>query len=67
VSGELQLGCGWRVTPLDVATIEVKALEEELDHKEEVLALLRERCGRPWWPGQDIGPYLAGKDRILSQ
>ena len=43
VSGEISLACSWRVTPLDVASIKVKAKQTELDRKEEMLALLLER------------------------
>lgn len=43
MSGEISLACSWRVTPLDVASIKVKAKQTELDHREEVLALLLEK------------------------
>ena len=52
VSGEISLACSWRVTPLDVASIKVKAKQTELDRKEEVLALLLERySATPSRPG----------------
>ena len=43
VSGEISLACSWRVTPLDVVTMKVKAAQAEVDHKEEILALLQEK------------------------
>lgn len=43
VSGEVSLACSWRVTPLDVVTMKVKQQQAEVDHKEEILALLQER------------------------
>ncbi|KAK9809768.1 hypothetical protein WJX73_004442 [Symbiochloris irregularis] len=43
VSGEVRLACSWRITPVDVAHIKVKARQAELDRKQEVLALLLER------------------------
>ncbi|KAK9808775.1 hypothetical protein WJX72_003363 [[Myrmecia] bisecta] len=47
VSGEINLVCSWRVTPLDVVTMKVRAKQEEVDHKEEILALLMERYSPP--------------------
>ena len=41
VSGEISLACSWRVTPLDVVTMKVKQQQAEVDHKEEILALLQ--------------------------
>lgn len=43
VSGEISLACSWRVTPLDVVTMKVKQQQAEVDHKEEILALLQAR------------------------
>ena len=43
VSGEISLACSWRVTPLDVVTMKVKQQQAEVDHKEEILALLQEK------------------------
>ncbi|DBA93880.1 TPA: hypothetical protein ACH3X3_013925 [Trebouxia sp. C0006] len=43
VSGEIALACSWRVTPLDVVIMKVRTKQEEVDHKEEVLAVLLER------------------------
>lgn len=43
VSGEIALACSWRVTPLDVVTMKVKQQQAEVDHKEEILALLMEK------------------------
>ena len=45
VSGEVSLACSWRVTPLDVVTMKVKQQQAEVDHKEEILALLQEKYG----------------------
>lgn len=50
VSGEISLACSWRVTPLDVVTMKVKQQQAEVDHKEEILALLQVRtlnCAAP--------------------
>jgi hypothetical protein len=43
VSGDISLACSWRVTPLDVVQLKVKACQAELEQKEEVLALIQER------------------------
>lgn len=42
VSGEILLGCRWRITPLDEIQLKVKACQYELEQKEELLALLHE-------------------------
>ena len=51
VSGEISLACSWRVTPLDVVTMKVKQQQAEVDHKEEILALL-----------QVISPFLMSSE-----
>lgn len=47
MSGEISLACSWRVTPLDVVTMKVKQQQAEVDHKEEILALLQEKYNIP--------------------
>ncbi|KAL0042783.1 hypothetical protein WJX79_011021 [Trebouxia sp. C0005] len=59
VSGEIALACSWRVTPLDVVIMKVRTKQEEVDHKEEVLAVLLERQGSMTSPSK---VSLAGPD-----
>lgn len=69
MSGEISLACSWRVTPLDVAHIKVKAKQTELDYKEEMLALLLERYSTtpglvpPRPPATEPGPSEAPGNR----
>ena len=44
VSGRIKLSSMWRITPLDVVTLKLKARQTELDDKQEVVALLRDKC-----------------------
>ena len=44
VSGELSLSCCWRVTPADALALKLRAAREQLSQRQEVLALLAERC-----------------------
>lgn len=64
VSGEVQLACSWRITPADVAHIQVKARQAELDRKQEVLALLLERY--PAFPGQSRETHPTGNSHPRS-
>jgi hypothetical protein len=43
VTGSIKLASMWRVTPLDVVTLKLKARQTELDDKQEVIALLQDR------------------------
>lgn len=43
VSGEIYLSIGWRITPLDRVTLKVRALEEDLEDRQELLAMLTQR------------------------
>lgn len=42
MSGEILLGCRWRITPLDEIQLKLRACQYELEQKEEMLALLHE-------------------------
>lgn len=64
MSGEISLACSWRVTPLDVASIKVKARQTELDRKEEVLALLLERYSTS--PQRGLAPIPTAGERPLD-
>jgi hypothetical protein len=44
VSGEIAIGCRWRTSSLDVLALQVQSKQEELDHKQDVVAILREQC-----------------------
>ena len=44
VSGDIALGCRWRVSPLDVLALQVRGRQEELDHKQELVAIIKD-----WW------------------
>lgn len=45
VSGEIAIGCRWRTSSLDVLALQVQSKQEELDHKQDVVAMLHEQCG----------------------
>lgn len=53
VSGRILLSSMWRVTPLDVATLKLKARQAELDDKQEIIAVLQDRCDSR--PGVHLG------------
>ena len=57
VSGEISLACSWRVTPLDVVTMKVKQQQAEVDHKEEILALLQVILPHPSQTGSHAESY----------
>ncbi|KAL3144166.1 hypothetical protein ABBQ32_003950 [Trebouxia sp. C0010 RCD-2024] len=59
VSGEIALACSWRVTPLDVVIMKVRTKQEEVDHKEEVLAVLLERYAVSNGTAGDTAPGLS--------
>jgi hypothetical protein len=42
VSGDIALGCRWRVSPLDVLALQVRGRQEELDHKQELVAIIKD-------------------------
>ncbi len=44
VSGDIALGCRWRVTSLDVLSLQVRGKQEELDYKQELVAIIRDWC-----------------------
>jgi hypothetical protein len=44
VSGDIALGCRWRVSPLDVLALQVRGKQEELDYKQELVAVIKD-----WW------------------
>lgn len=43
VGGRLYLSVGWRVTPLDVITMQIRSLQAEVNVKQETVATLEER------------------------
>lgn len=42
VSGDIALGCRWRVSPLDVLALQLRGRQEELDHKQELVAIIKD-------------------------
>jgi hypothetical protein len=44
VSGDIALGCRWRVSPLDVLALQVRGRQEELDYKQELVAIIKDWC-----------------------
>ncbi|CAD7705163.1 unnamed protein product [Ostreobium quekettii] len=57
VSGEIYLSIGWRITPLDRVTLKVRALEDDLKDRQELLAMLTQRYVRA---GDSLASDVAG-------